>query len=505
MKILLRNKGGITISILLLMFSTDVLSQTVAAVPQPWDYIFYTFACCSVVFASFVILAYKEYRWFYYVLLSALLVIHAASMDGTLAYFVLTSFHLENEGFVLWVVPFLLTTSIACYGHLLTAMQIESTHRLAKLKQVFIVMGIAAGVLTCSAFYWLGSLSLAEMWVPANILFFTMVISQFLPPLTWLNYDPKLRFFIRMYPIIIAVCLTVGFSYLFLNDASQKAFNAFYRVILLLVASFSLIIVIWQAFHSRHRKEIAEKQTAIAAKKEAETKLELMKAEQAYNDALSAATKHRSQLVAVSHDLKQPVTALRSAVERLTMGKGVNAENLILAIDYIDSLSRNYVSQHNESVHLGEVKSKEKEKVSTTMLMGVLRKMFADEAKERNILIRFYSAEYQVLIEPLSTMRIMTNLINNALTHSNGSKMLVGFRSKGQQLIFQVHDNGLGVSRVMQPNMLLNGWKGDESSGEGLGLSIVSEQCKAQAMEFKLESTEGKGTSVFVVMQKAAN
>jgi signal transduction histidine kinase len=486
----------ITILMLMLMLSVDAYALTSTFVPQPWDYIFYTFAFCGVVFASLVILAYKEYRWLFYVFLSFLLFFHAASLDGTILYFVLNTAPAIDGDFVEWVVPFLLTTSIASYGYLLVAVQLEPEHSLAKLKSAFFVLFAISLLFTVSTYFWLGSWSLAAMWWPARVLFFTMVASQFLPPLTWVNYGQKLRFFIRVYPVVVGLFAIMGFSYISFNGITEEKGILLYRYILLLVAGFSLIIVIWQAFNSRHMKDLA-------AKNEVEMKLALLQSEHAYNEALEAATKHRHQLAMVSHDLKQPITALRSTIEQLVKEKGKGAEKLMLAVDYIDSLSRDYVSYHDDIGVPKEAVNSVVEKVSTTLLLGVLRKMFEADAKSLNIKMRFYTADYQVLIEPLSTMRIMTNVLSNGLNHSKGSKMLIGFRSKGDQLIFQVHDNGSGILEENQSQLMQRGEKGEGSKGDGLGLSIVEEQCKNQGMQFKLCSQQGVGTSVFVVMKKA--
>ena len=168
-------------------------------------------------------------------------------------------------------------------------------------------------------------------------------------------------------------------------------------------------------------------------------------------------------------------------------------------------MSRNYVSSDSEiGVYTPAMKS-ELEKVSTIMVLGVLRKMFEAEAESRDIRLRFFTADHLMLVDPLAMMRIMSNLISNALNHSNGSKILIGFRCKGGSLIFQVHDNGLGISQVKKTRLMYWGEKGKESTGDGLGLNIAQELCEAQGMQFDLCSQQGAGTSVFVVMKKSTD
>ncbi len=489
------------ITVCLPLFFSNAFALTASFVPQSVDYIFYTFALCGIAFAALIIFAYKETQWLFYVLLSLLLVIHASSIDGSLAYFASNKTNIVSNDFILWVLPFLLTTLISSYGYLVIGLQIKLPHFLARFKQLFFILSVISLLFAMSTVFWLGNISLAKMWMPANILFIGMVICQFLPPLTWNSYSQKLRWFIRTYPIVVALVTVIGYWYLSsLTNTTQHDFNDLYRVILLLVAFFSLTIVIWQAFNNKQQKDMAELQAAESAKNEAEMKLALLESEQAYNKALDVAARHQDQLASVSHDLKQPISALRLAVEKLMHDKKHDAEKLSLAVDYIDSLSRSYLTDEVDTET--PTSADGVETISTSMLINALRKMFESDAEQNNIQIRFFSGKHTVLVEPLSTMRIMTNLISNALKHAKASRILVGFRSKGHRVIFQVHDNGLGIADAVQPTLLLKGEKGLGSDGEGLGLGIVQALCEAQELPFELRSKQGVGTSIYVSMLK---
>ena len=487
------------VAVLLLMFGSNAYALTANFTPQAWDYIFYTFALCGVVFAALIILAYKEYQWLFYVLLSLLLLVHSSAVDGSLAYFLATHTELDNADFILWVVPYLLTTAVASYGFWIIALQIKPPHFLALLKTVFFTLSGISALLAASTVFWLGKLSLAEMWLPANILFLTMVVCQFLPPLTWTSYSVKLRLLIRAYPFVVAAVAVGGYVYLLSSpSSSQVDFNHLYRIVLLLVAFFSLSIVVWQAFNNKQSKELAERKAIEAARNEAEMQLALIESEQAYQQALDTAARHQNQLATVSHDLKQPIIALRLAAEKLAKEQQADAEKLSLAVDYIDSLSHSYTDHEVEEQQMTVADNLEP--ISTSMLMAALSKMFESDAQQKQIEIRFYSPAYQVLVEPLSTMRVMTNLISNAIKHADASRIVVGFRRKGDKVIFQVHDNGLGIAEAMQATLFVSGIKGETSQGDGLGLAIVKELCEAHNMPFELRSEHNIGTSIYVAM-----
>lgn len=477
------------------VLSSQAQAFTENYVPTPVDYVFYTFALSGAVFSAAVITAYREYRWLLYVLFSVLLLANSASFDGVLAYF------FGQDDFVLWVVPYLLTSTTAAYGFFMVALNLERPHPFTRFKRMFIVLGGISALFPLSSFIWLGKLSLALMWLPVNTLFFTMVLAQVLPPLTWQSSDRLLNLLTRAFPVVVGLFAVIAYAIHFISSGfSQTDLNSLNRILLLLFAFFSITIVIWQAFASHRSKDLAERNALKAARSAAEMQLALMKAEKEYEEAKTVASRHRSQLAFVSHDLKQPISALRVAIEQLQrVEKKPGADHLTRAVDYIESLSRSYISEDlNEEgteQHVG------KEAVSAAVFARTLKQMFADEAVRRGIRLDVRYADYPLVVEPLSTMRIMTNLIGNALAHAEPTRLLIGFRLRGKKVVFQVHDNGRGMDKKSLSNALLPGVKGADSEGHGLGLKIVQELCVTQDMPFTMHSTLGKGTSAYVELE----
>lgn len=475
------------------MFSSQVQAFTENYVPTAGDYVFYTFALSGAAFSAAVIVAYREYRWLFYVLFSVLLLANSASFDGVLAYFI------GQHDFVLWVLPYLLTSTTAAYGFFMIALNLERPHLFSRFKRLFFVLSAISALFPLSSVIWLGKLSLALMWLPVNVLFFAMVLAQILPPLTWKTSDRRLNLLTRAFPVVVGMFAVIAYMTHFASSGfSQTELNGINRTLLLLFAFFSITIVIWQAFVSHRAKELAEHDALKAARNEAQIQLALLKAESDYEKARDIASKHRSQLACVSHDLKQPISALRVAIHQLQqVQKRPGADHLARAVDYIDSLSRSYL---DEGLAEDEVYEQHvgKESVSTAVFSQTLQQMFAEEALRKNIRFDVRYADYPVLVEPLSTMRIMTNLISNAMTHAGASRLLVGFRFRGGRVVFQVHDNGRGMGDDTLANVLLPGVKGPDSEGQGLGLKIVQELCQAQDMPFTMRSTLGGGTSAYV-------
>jgi len=483
-----------------LLFMADSSALNESYSPTAWDYIFYTFVLSGVAFSAALIVAYKAYQWLLYVLFALLLIINVAGMDGALAYLV------GGGDFALWVVPFLLTASIAAYGYLMIALRLDRSHVLDRFRNVFIVLAMVSAVFPLSSFYWLGRISLSTMWVPVNLLFFGMILGQVLPPLTWPSTDSRLDHIIRAFPVVVGL-LAIG-TYLVHFSSSgftQRELYILNRIALLLFAAFSLTIVIWQAFLGTREKEVAERRALEAARNEAEMQLALMQSEKEYENALSVVARSRSRLAAVSHDLKQPISALRMSIDQMQRARaGQGEDRLARAIDYIDSLARSYIDGGiSGELSVGQINNVHTgvEPVSTIVFAGTLRQMFTDEASKRDVTLKIICPDNRINVEPLATMRVMTNLIGNAIAHADASRILVGFRRKGDKVVFQVHDDGCGMDDETMIRVLEPGGKGNTSDGQGLGLGIVQELCQVEGMPFTLISSPGRGTSAYIEME----
>lgn len=487
-----------------LMFATDASALTANHVPGLDDAAFYTFALTVIAVSAAIIWAYGEFRWMAYVVLFLFMLIGVASIDGNLAYV------LGGGDFVLWVVPFLLQSSIAAFGFFIVAARLEAPHPLASLRRVFLLLAAVASLFPLSSPFWLEKISLVTMWQPVNVLFFLMLLSQSLPPLTWPISDPLQKALTRFFPLIVAaLAITVQGVHYAGEGLSQNTLNTLYRLTALLYATSSLAVVVWQVVANTREKLRAERQMLEAERNEAQLQLALTQTRSDFQDAMSAVSHHRSRLATVSHDLKQPVVALRHAVDQMQRaGYGDDAKKLSRAIDYVASLSHAYVQDEESggsetSGARDEQKSENVEFVDSATFAQMLQQMFCAQAQEQGVRLRVICPSSRVWVEPLPTMRIMTNLVSNALAHAQAKRIVIGFRPHGTAVIFQVHDDGVGIDDEALVSVLESGVKGAQSDGHGLGLGIVNELCRGAGMEFRLSSQKGRGTSAFVSMPRS--
>lgn len=173
--------------------------------------------------------------------------------------------------------------------------------------------------------------------------------------------------------------------------------------------------------------------------------------------------------IAVSHDLRTPLTRLRLRIERLVEAPG-KAEMLdeIAAIDEMLAETLAYMRELGQ----GEAASP----TDLPSLVQTICAQFADTGHD----VAYRGPDRLVLVcRPHALTRAVTNLVDNAVKF--GAHVEVAVAAGERQVSVEVSDDGPGVApellgRVFDPFFKVDDARGqDQGGGFGLGLSIVRE------------------------------
>ena len=97
---------------------------------------------------------------------------------------------------------------------------------------------------------------------------------------------------------------------------------------------------------------------------------------------------------------------------------------------------------------------------------------------------------------------IFINLLTNAIKFSpSGKEIRFIIRQEDHHLIFEVIDNGIGISEIDKKHLYEAFYRGTNATaiaGSGLGLSIVKKAVELLRGEMELQSEEHKGTQIKV-------
>ena len=99
---------------------------------------------------------------------------------------------------------------------------------------------------------------------------------------------------------------------------------------------------------------------------------------------------------------------------------------------------------------------------------------------------------------------ILTNLLGNALKYSpQGNPVEFKIIVESEQVVFKIIDRGIGIPSQDQEHLFKPFYRGsnvDNIQGTGLGLAIVGRCVEAHKGQIHLESEEGKGTKITVIL-----
>jgi two-component system sensor histidine kinase MprB len=195
---------------------------------------------------------------------------------------------------------------------------------------------------------------------------------------------------------------------------------------------------------------------------------------QASRDALDESVRAQRQLVAdASHELRTPVTSLRTNVEVLLQGGELGEEDRRRLLDDVVEQSEELSALVGDLIDLarGDLQP---EQTEDTRLDGIVEESVA-RARRNSPGVVFRSSLDPVIVEgvPERLGRAVNNLLDNAARHSpRGGLVEVVVDTDG----VRVRDHGEGVADQDLPHVFDRFYRGANSRGKqgsGLGLAIV--------------------------------
>ena len=225
---------------------------------------------------------------------------------------------------------------------------------------------------------------------------------------------------------------------------------------------------------------------------------------------LELAVDQRRQLTAdVAHELRTPLTNIRGYIEAIKDGV-VDADE-----ETIDTL-------HTQTIHLANLiedlrilaiadagaLAMNKSHGSPVSVIEDSVAHFSQRARERDIELDFSTQGTATIVDFDETRvrQIVSNLIENALTHTpNSGRIVVSVSGDPHGVEMLVSDSGTGISESDLPRIFDQFYRADQSrtratGGAGLGLTIVKRLVEGHGGDISVTSESGEGTSFKVFL-----
>ena len=208
----------------------------------------------------------------------------------------------------------------------------------------------------------------------------------------------------------------------------------------------------------------------------------------------------------VSHDLRTPLTMIKSYAEMIRDLSGNNPEKrdqhlqvIIDETDRLNSLVGDLLSiSRMQSGKMVLTRSNFNITQAAESIINTYKIMELEEGYNFNFNCK---VNFIVNGDEEKIKQVISNLFTNAIKFAGEDKTVnISIKRKGRNVLCKVEDNGVGIP----PEELDHVWEryyrassnmARPAEGTGLGLSIVKEILTLHKVDFGVDSTEGKGTT----------
>jgi len=229
-----------------------------------------------------------------------------------------------------------------------------------------------------------------------------------------------------------------------------------------------------------------------------------------------SANKAKSQFLAnMSHELRTPINAMLG-FSKILKDQHVGPLNSkqYEYLEHIMESSNRLLALIDDILDLSRV---EAGKIEITKAVFNIDKLMKRLSTTYSFLISKQGLSFQVNVSPdipkylindeYRIEQVLKNLISNAIKFTDQGKIEVFVNVKSEnELLFEVRDTGIGISKDKQNNLFEKFFQADSSyakkfSGVGLGLAISKELVELMGGMIWVESDVGKGSTFFFTLK----
>ena len=278
------------------------------------------------------------------------------------------------------------------------------------------------------------------------------------------------------------------------------------KILYVLISSFIMLSYATHiaALNQEHASSLARELSL--AKNEAKISSELLASERRYAHAQNLIAHHKTRLADASHDLRQPLASLRLRLEAMARNSENSDDTVTRAVDYLDELVRSQIDEPQQELAAAEISSLDNkfEIVDASIITKTVVEMFEKEAAAKGLQLRYFDCGAQILVSPMPVMRIVSNLVSNAIKYTRTGGVLLASRRRGDVVSIEVIDTGPGMLETDLQQLSGRYRKSDTSQGSGLGLAICHDLAVQNHLELTTCSRPGAGTKFALSVPSAS-
>jgi signal transduction histidine kinase len=187
-----------------------------------------------------------------------------------------------------------------------------------------------------------------------------------------------------------------------------------------------------------------------------------------------------------SHELKTPLSVIQANIDTILNSKRISKKELnkLLTnsknqINFMNDLTEDLLLLSSISTSKSNI---EMENISVRKLIRRVKNTFKEKAEDNDLEIVVTNNENDFTVKGNKVLleRAFSNLLDNAIKYSNGSKVTVSTKEKEGVIYVSFKDNGKGIPKGKEEKLFERFYRIDrgrsrKDGGSGLGLAITKE------------------------------
>ncbi|MBK9444108.1 MAG: response regulator [Comamonadaceae bacterium] len=204
---------------------------------------------------------------------------------------------------------------------------------------------------------------------------------------------------------------------------------------------------------------------------------------------------------AASHDLRQPLHAivLYGAVLEKKLADRPEGAHVLRLMDAVRALGVSLDTMFDVSLLDAGSIVPDPQATPLTPVFQQLHQMFASRAEQKGLQLRLRASPLWVKTDPHLLLRVLGNLVENAIKYTHKGGVVVVARARGQQVWIDVCDTGIGIAAdqlepIFAEFYQVNNPGRDRARGLGIGLSMVRRLAVLLNHPVTVQSRLGRGS-----------
>jgi len=213
----------------------------------------------------------------------------------------------------------------------------------------------------------------------------------------------------------------------------------------------------------------------------------------------------------VSHELKTPLTTIKSYTETLLDGALTDIETSRGFLSVVDNEADRMTRLVRDLLQLSRLEynrekwNKRENNIISILKNAITKIEFTAKSKNQKLCILFNEEDrFKVYSDKDKLEQVILNILSNAIKYTQeGGAIEIGAEQEDDNVRIVVTDNGIGIPENDIPMIFERFYRVDKArsrsmGGTGLGLSIAKQIVEEHKGTIEVESADGHGTKVII-------